>query len=578
MLRILLLSCLLIAAGCATTSKGEPDGYFGNIITDDGYRVPAGPSDVKRASADGTVEVETVYKVTPVHTRLPAIFGTRMKAAKVGQKQFKEELLVPLRFAFSTVTNSESAIVREIGSDAYLRYDVRTGKTSPYKFETLGLVKAGVRGKSGYVGTTRQPNGRWTVTLLGYDARPVATLTDVRDGAFAKPSSVKVAASTSQPVDYLDGDVFVVHFDPPEGEPSSAIYNRQGVQITPSFPSIGRVLGVIDPTVKAWELAPKHTATLPLDDPSSPESAGLVWPMRDDGSIDPKPEGLLGLKPMHLFGVETSQVFAWQVAWQTPQGLRYAIHPHFVIDPAALQATRDNAIYTRLEVTARTMRDGGTGTKTVVAILATQAPNADPNGPWLAMTHYQDGTLLPVYDEAMDYDGLRRKLYDDGVSARQTAYEADKARYEQEMARLERERQVQRDREAAIVQAREAERARMRDLLAKRYIEAAERVAWTVDVAAVVEVARAAPDEVSLNALSRARAAARTTEEAKRLDGKISYRQYQADQLARKSRPSQSKYVGSGWSPQSIADYNRDAHKSRMDWIEGKTNVYVPNR
>lgn len=554
-----LVSCFVMLAGCAGSGSSVPDGYPLHATGSTVYRVPDGRSGEE-------VEVQTIYRAAVATRRLPGLFGVRIKGGKE---------LVPTEFAFAVATSTEAAIVRPLESADYLRYDIRSGKTTPYDFETLGLVKAGVGAKSGYVGTTKQGAGRWTVTLLDHNAQPVATLTDVRAGAFAKPESSKVAASRTQPIDYLDGDVFVVHFDPLDGAKHSAIYNRQGVRITPRFPSIGTVLGAIDPTVPDYEQVGKHTAVLPLDDELSPETAGLVWPTRDDGTIAPKPEALLGLRPMRKWGAKTSLVIGWQALWQTPQGPRWAMYPHYVHDLPKLQATQGTAVYTDLELTARTARLSQASTTQLTTILATEGPALDPHRPWVALTPYADGTLVPVYERAMRIGELKQTLLNDGESARVASWKESKRRYDQEMARRERLRLETLARAEAQARQRENDRVLMRGLLGRGKIADAEQVAWSIDAAALAEVSRKAPAQVSLNALSAARYHATSNAELRRLNNILASRQFEMQQAAQPRRPVV-EFKGSTWRPKTQAALNREAHETRMDYLKGKTNWYIP--
>ncbi|QDV04634.1 hypothetical protein Poly30_01250 [Planctomycetes bacterium Poly30] len=556
---LLLVSCLVAIVGCAAPGSSVPDGYPSSATASTVYSVPDGRSGQE-------VEVQTIYRAPIATRRLPALFGVRLKGGKE---------LVPTEFAFAVATSTDAAIVRTLESADYLRYDIKSGKTTPYDFEQLGLVKAGVGAKSGYVGTTKQAGGRWTVTLLDHDALPVATLEDVRAGAFARPESSKVAASRTQPIDYLDGDVFVIHFDPLEGTKHAAIYNRQGVRITPRFPSIGTVLGAIDPTVSEYEQVGKHTAVLPLDDEMSPETAGLVWPTRDDGTIAPKPEGLLGLRPMRKWGAKTGLVFGWQALWQTPQGPRWAMYLQYVIDPAKLRATQDNAIYTDLELTARTVRQSAESTTQRTTILASEGPASDQDRPWVALTPYADGTLVQVYEQAMPVGELKSTLQKDGESARIASWKESKRRYDQEVARRERVRLQAQARAEAEAKRLENDRALMRGLLGRGKIAEAEQLAWSIDAAALAEVSRKAPSQVSLNALSAARYHATSSAEFKRLSHILASRQFEMQQAAQPSRRVVESR-GSTWRPRSQAELNREAHVTRMDYINGKSNWYIP--
>lgn len=560
---LVVLLCLAALAGCASTSDSVPQGYLKHFSASDVYRVP---------SPDGEIQVQTIYR-QPLQSRgKPWLYGVRrMVSGKPG-------VLVPTRFTFARATSTQAAIVQELGSDEFLRLDIRTGKTTPFDFETIGVVKAGVDAPAGFVGTSRQKNSRWTVTLLDPDARPVRTLTDVRNGAFAKPSMQRFASSRTQPVDYLADGAFVVHFDPPEGTPHAAIYDRYGERITPRFPSIGIVLGAVDRTLE-WRQVARHTAVLPLDGPAAPERNGLVWPTRDDGTIDTMPDDLLGLMPIRQWGSKTGLVIGWLASWQTPQGPRWAIYPHYVIDPAELRATRDHAIYTEMQVTSRTVRKNQTGTEALTTILATQGPASDEMRTWAALTPYADGTIVPVYDKTMRIGFLNAQLRDDSAAARQASSEESKRRYDQEMARREQIRKEAEARAQAEAQQLERDRQQLDRLLADGRIEDAENLAWRLDGPAMAKVARKDPLRVSLNGLSTARYHTGNRQDIARWDAIINQRRAairQAAQPAPTPWHRVNRFVGQTQGLRTTAELNRQAHETRMDYLKGKTNWYIP--
>ena len=246
------------------------------------------------------------------------------------------QIVVPPEYTELRCWRSDAALGKHHLSKQWQRIDLDSGERTPLPFAELVRVRSGRRptdGPTHWVGATRQPDQLWTIVLLGEDAKPVTTLTDVKNRSFVEGP---------QPLDYLPDGGYVVHFEPIGQDAYDRIYNIDGCVISPPLPPLLRMLGDV-------EQAPVIRHAIVLD-----KARGLCWPVLDDGSIMPKPDDALGLLP--LPNADAPQ--GWAAGWQTADGERWAILPRFRIEGEELLASREQASFSDVVCQARRQRGG----------------------------------------------------------------------------------------------------------------------------------------------------------------------------------------------------------------------------
>lgn len=135
-------------------------------------------------------------------------------------------------------------------------------------------------------------------------------------------------------MDGLKGGGYIAHHVGEQDEKFDVIYSAEGVPISPPLTPVLRLLPVKAGDALAYAIK------------ADPERE-LCWPLREDGTLYAKPEGLVGLRPVYA-GFNTELWYGWVAVWRTEEGERSAFL-HATTDPQRLLASRQGAVSEDLE-------------------------------------------------------------------------------------------------------------------------------------------------------------------------------------------------------------------------------------
>jgi len=393
----------------------------------------------------------------------------------------QERLVVPPEYLELCPLRSDVALGKHHLSKQWERLDLDSGQRTALPFDELVRVRSGRRPNDGptrWVGATGQQDGRWTIVLLSEDGHAVSTLPDVAGKSFEEGP---------QPLDYLPGGGYVVHFDPVGEEAFDRIYNVDGFAASPPLPPLLRMLGDA-------EQAPVILHAIVLD-----QARGLCWPVLDDGSIMPKPDDALGLRPLP----DTTSPQGWAAGWQTAAGERWAILPRFRIEGRELLASREQACFTDVACQPRKARGGEGFTLTRATWIARDAATGttmayDARGaelqPILAMAA---SSMAAAAREVLQLSTAATRTARAEVDNRVRLAQEEEARRVAALEIANREARKRRD-----AQLREIDR-----LLAERSFAKADEYAWQIGSHAevfvhIADAAKGSIDQLSLGTLN----------------------------------------------------------------------------
>jgi hypothetical protein len=215
------------------------------------------------------------------------------------------------------------AYARKPGKPTLTHIDLATGKRTETDFTKIGQVLATrsqtfTAGED--VGMVADDYDRAVkVSLLGKDGLPTVTF-----------EHLPLDLPRGMPVMDALGDAYVVRHVDAKGQRVDIVYNKQGIPISPELPPLGRFFG------------PTANGRVVDAVPTSPDRK-LFWPLSSDGTVPPKPEALLGVKPVRD---GEAGVIGWAVLWQTARGPRYGFAAPAL---ANILASKNFAIWEEVE-------------------------------------------------------------------------------------------------------------------------------------------------------------------------------------------------------------------------------------
>ena len=487
---------LVVLSGCAGT--GSPRGYGSVQVGSTPYVLPA-PEDTPEGA-----DVNYRHKFHMLHAK-PKTFG---QPSVLGLAEYEtQRKLTGVVYTHLYIPRSDFAIGKRHDDERWYRIDLKSGQTTPYPFADMGYVSAGTAASAPgrYVGVDPGERGRQSATLLDEAGHVVVRLDDLRRGSLGEVRNTHIIRSKTQPLDYLGDGAYVAHFDPAQGDDFSLVYNDQGDAISPPFPPIKSM----DAT---WEQPKFHgnathrMSLLPVELPRSMASLGVerefYWPLMPDGSVLPKPEGLIGLEPLEWGNHKGRGWYAWKVWWMTADGPTFAMQHDFEINLPTLLATRDGKMYEQIEWDEIAQAQGETF-KTIPRLVA-KLPEAKWHNGWVALDRTPHG-FMEVYTGPMSKDGV--KGINDGIRVGHmyAAYEARKKAYDQYQAKVEAKRQAELAAAAERKKVWDQKHAEFQKLLAAGDVQGAEAAAWALGSKYAAQVANRYPDRVSVSAMSAAR-------------------------------------------------------------------------
>ena len=509
---VVVVVLVMLAAGCAS---GGPSGYK----SPQQYTfqmVPLSPDDAKSTDkVDAKVRLEMTMAL-PKSAGKPKLYGA--KSGGGGRT------LIPAHYSNLLIPRSDYAIGRRGDDGRWYRIDRRSRNATPYDFDHLGFVSSGIdrHAPGRFVGYSADARGRNSVTLLDDHGQAVVTLDDLRPGKFGHIADTYASRSSNQPIDYLGDDAYLAHFEPENADPFSLVYNLEGDAISPPFPPAKSITAVHADPKSAGQLQ-RRKSLLPVDAPAAmPGDAALYWPLESDGSVQPKPDGLIGLEPLRWSMSPNKTFFAWKVWWMTNNGPAFALENQWDVDLPALLATRENAKYDEIEWDEIARWDGVKLTTLPRLVARLASPKSYKS--FVAVDRTPHG-FMEVYAGPMSKEGVKSINTGLRVGNQYAAYEAKKKAYDEYQAKLEAKRQA----EAAAAAERRRKFDEMHALYLKRLnegdVKGAESAAWSLGFSYVANVAKRYPDQASAGAMSVARSQADYMHERRQWDQRIRARQ-----------------------------------------------------
>lgn len=464
------------------------------------------------------------------------------------------------KYGYIKLWSDEVAIAKVAGMDQpHERFELDTGVVEPFTNSQMSFATSGIKdtGKTRALGITKtSSSGKCRLTFFDDAAREVLTLENV-------PGYIDHAEPYTLALTYLDGGAYVVQSWGENATAHYQVFNLDGQAMSPPMPKMTREYGLIDGQVR-------YMSAFVLE--YSP-----LWPLQLDGTNLPKPQSLIGLKPIYSDVYDqTKWVTGWMVIWDTPASWRWAVYPGFEIDMPRLLATRHEAPYTAWHQMDRQIKrpslPGGYTAKTLM--LAT----ADKQ--WMAYSFNDGQNLVPLHTSSpqpmkeltAQIAAASDKLIRDGELFYQRQQEEYQAYLDKREAK-KRAREEQR-RAAMIAHNREIDR-----LIEAGDIASAEALAWDTSQQAMLRVAQAAPSQVSASLLQVVRRINPDSTFAQQARSLIATKQREANDAFRASQN-----TGSGSQPQSYISQQSGndigermgeikqnmIKKSQMDYLTGK--------
>lgn len=216
---------------------------------------------------------------------------------------------LPPKYRYIRLWSDAVAIASKNGyGSPHQRFELDTGVVEPYADYTMSFVTSGIKdtGKTRAVGITKtSSSGKCRLTFFDDDAREVLTLEGV-------PGYIGAEDPYTLAMTYLDGGAYVVQSWRENATAHYQVCNLDGQAMSPPMPKMTREYGLIDGQVR-------YMSAFVLE--YSP-----LWPLQLDGTNLPKPESLIGLKPIYSDVYDqTKWVTGWMVIWDTPAGWRWAV-------------------------------------------------------------------------------------------------------------------------------------------------------------------------------------------------------------------------------------------------------------